>query len=148
MTNKILNPKEFPYSTLSRKIIGCCLEVINELGSGFLESVYNNALYFTLKQNGLHVSKEKTFEILFRGNIIGKYHADLVVEDLIIVELKAVRALIPEFQAQLINYLKASNMPIGLLVNFGNRKLEYKRLHHPNHSSKNDQETLSSFMLS
>jgi GxxExxY protein len=79
----------------------------------------------------LNVLAEQVFEVVFRKHKIGKYIADLIVEDLIIVELKSCKVLLPEHQAQLINYLKASERPIGLLVNFGNQKLEYKRLHHP-----------------
>ena len=74
---------------------------------------------------------DQPFEVIFRGNNVGDYIADLVVENLIIIELKCCQVLLPEHQAQLINYLKASNIPIGLLVNFGNKRLEYKRLQHP-----------------
>ena len=123
----------FVHAELTRKIIGCCIEVIRELGSGFLENVYKNALYIAMVEKGLNVFTEKTFEIDFRGRKIGRYNADLVVEELIIVELKCCGALMPEHQAQLINYLKAANVEVGLLVNFGNQKLEYKRLQHPDH---------------
>jgi GxxExxY protein len=105
--------------------------VIKELGSGFLEKVYKNALFIAMKQKGLNVSVEQSFEIVFRNHKVGKYVADLIVKDLIVVEIKCCKVLIPENQAQVINYLKASGLPIGLLVNFGNQKLEYKRLHHP-----------------
>ena len=74
---------------------------------------------------------EQPFEVVFRKHKIGKYVADLIVENLIVVELKCCKILLPEHQAQLINYLKASELPVGLLVNFGNPRLEYKRLHHP-----------------
>jgi PD-(D/E)XK nuclease superfamily len=74
---------------------------------------------------------EQAFEVSFRSHKIGKYIADLIVENRIIIELKCCKVLLPEHQAQLINYLKASERPVGLLVNFGNPKLEYKRLHHP-----------------
>src|SRR5215813_8125758 len=84
-----------------------------------------------MKQKGLNVSVEQSFEVVFRNHKIGKYIADLIVENLIVVELKSCKVLMPEHQAQVINYLKASGLPIGLLVNFGNQKLEYKRLHHP-----------------
>ena len=86
-----------------------------------------------MKQKGLEVLTEQIYEVVFRKHKIGKYVADLVVDNLIIVELKCCRVLLPEHQAQVINYLKASGLPVGLLVNFGNQKLEYKRLHHPNH---------------
>ena len=123
--------KELPHFGLSGKVIGCCIEVIRELGSGFLENVYKNALYIAIKEKGLNVTIEQTYEIDFRGYKIGKYNADMIVEDLLIVELKCCRSLTSEHQAQLINYLKAADKEVGLLVNFGNQKLEYKRLQHP-----------------
>ena len=127
----IINQKGLIYSDASEIIIGSCFEVMKELGPGFLENVYKNALFVVLKQKGLNVLTERSFEIVFRNQRIGKYIADLIVEDLIIVELKCCKILLPEHQAQLINYLKVSGLPVGLLVNFGNQKLEYKRLQHP-----------------
>lgn len=129
--DRIKNKTELPYSDISENILGCCFDVMKELGSGFLENVYKNALFITMKQKGLDVSAEQVFEVVFRQHKIGKYIADLIVDNLIIVELKSCKVLLPEHQAQVINYLKASEKPIGLLVNFGNPKLEYKRLHHP-----------------
>ena len=126
--------KELPYSDLTRTIIQCCFEVMKELGAGFLENVYKNALYIAMKQKGMDVLVERTYEVMFRKQKIGKYIADLIVDNLVIVELKCCKVLPSEHQAQVINYLKASGLPVGLLVNFGNQKLEYKRLHHPNTS--------------
>lgn len=77
----------------------------------------------------MQVEPEQSFEVVFRGRIIGKYKADLIIEKTVIVELKCCESLIREHQAQLFNYLKVSNLPVGLLVNFRRRKLEYKRLH-------------------
>lgn len=131
--------EELVHADLTGKIIGCCIEVIRDLGSGFLENVYKNALYITMIEKGLRIFTEKTFEIDFRGHKIGRYNADLIVEDLIIVELKCCRSLMPEHQAQLINYLKAANLEVGLLVNFGNQRLEYKRLHHPDHFVRSEE---------
>ena len=125
------NKRELPYSDVSEIIIGCCFEIMKELGSGFLENVYKNALFIAMKEKGLTVIAEQSFEVMFRNRKIGKYIADLTVENLIIVELKCCKTLLSEHQAQLINYLKASQLPVGLLVNFGNQKLEYKRVHHP-----------------
>ena len=125
--------KELPYSDLTRKIIQCCFEIMKELGAGFLENIYKNALYIAMKEKGMNVLVEQKYEVVFRKQKIGKYIADLVVDNLIIVELKCCKILPAEYQAQVINYLKASDLPVGLLVNFGNQKLEYKRLHHPNH---------------
>jgi GxxExxY protein len=118
-----------PHFELTRTILGCCFEVMKEVGPGFQERVYKNALLITMKQKGLQVEIEKPFEVGFRGKVIGRYSADLVVEKMVIVELKCCERIICEHQAQLFNYLKVSELPIGLLVNFRRRKLEYQRLH-------------------
>src|SRR5690242_5583437 len=99
-----MGKKTLLHEELTRKIIGCCIEVMQELGSGFLENVYKNALHIAMAEKGLTVGIEQMFEIDFRGHKIGRYNADLVVEKLVIVELKCCRALLPEHQAQLINY--------------------------------------------
>ena len=104
---------------------------MNELGTGFLES--KNALFIALREKRLAVETEQPFEVYFRRQKIGIYKADIVVENLIIIELKCCKCLLPEHQAQIINYLAASGLLVGLLVNFNNRQLEYKRLHHPLH---------------
>jgi len=115
-------------------ILGCCFDVMNELGAGFLEAVYKNALIVVLREKGYKVEAEKRYEVHFRGQKIGYYVADLVIENSVIVELKCCEKLIPEHQAQLINYLKISGILVGLLVNFGTRKIGYKRLHHPTYN--------------
>lgn len=120
-------------SELTETILGCCFDVMNELGTGFLEAVYKNALFIAIKEKGLRAETEKRFEVIFRDRKIGLYIADLIVEGSVIMELKCCDSLLGEHQAQLINYLKASGILVGLLVNFGNRKIEYKRLHHPAH---------------
>jgi GxxExxY protein len=104
------------------------MEVSNNLGAGFLESVYQNALGLALASAGFFVEAQKPTTVLFRDIPVGKFYADLVVENKIILELKAARALVPEHRAQLINYLKASGIEVGLLLNFGNPRLEYHRL--------------------
>jgi len=103
--------------------------VSNELGAGFLESVYQNALMLALRQKGLEVQAQVPLTVGFRGEEVGHFFADILVEDKVIVELKAVSTLVPEHQAQVINYLKASNLEVGLLVNFGKPRIEIKRLH-------------------
>lgn len=118
-----------PYSELTRTILGCCFEVMKELGPGFLEQLYKNALLIVLKEKGLEVETEKPFEVTFRNRIVGRYNADLVVGKSVIIELKCCECLVSEHQAQLFNYLNASKIPVGLLVNFQRRKLEYQRLH-------------------
>lgn len=116
------------HEELTSQIISACFEVINELGSGFLESVYQNSLMIALQQKNLKVVSQFPLSVSFRGQIVGNYYADLFVEDKVIVELKAVSALTPEHLAQVINYLKATGIEVGLLVNFGKQKLEYRRL--------------------
>jgi GxxExxY protein len=118
-----------PEGKLTEIILGCCFDVMNELGTGFLEAVYKNAFVVALRQKGVQVSQEIPFEICFRGETVGRYIADLLVEKEIIVEFKCCKALLPEHQAQVINYLKATGLSVGLLVNFGQYRLEYKRLH-------------------
>jgi GxxExxY protein len=127
-----VDPK-FPHHQLSSVILGCCFAVMNELGVGFLESVYKNALFVALREKGLHVDTEQPFEVYFRRQKIGFYKADIVVEKLMIVELKCCKSLLAEHQAQVINYLAASGLPAGLLVNFNKKQIEYKRLVHPEH---------------
>ncbi len=112
---------------LTEKILKACFEVINELGPGFLESVYQNALLIALKQKGLKVQAQYPLVVTFRGEVVGQFYADILVEDKVIVELKAVTSLATEHQAQVINYLKATGIDVGLLVNFGRPLLEYKR---------------------
>ena len=126
---RMRNKKELPHADISEIIIGCCFEVMKELGSCFLENVYKNALFIAMKESELTVLVEQSFEVVFRNRKIGKYIADLIVENLIVIELKCCKTLLPEHQAQVINYLKASGLPVGFLVNFGNQKLEYKRLY-------------------
>ena len=124
----IKEEKELPHSELTRNILGCCFEVINELGPGFLERVYKNALLIAMRQKGLQVEVERSYNVIFREKIVGRYVADLVINDSVIVELKCCESLISEHQAQLFNYLKVSGLSVGLLVNFRRSKLEWKRL--------------------
>jgi GxxExxY protein len=101
--------------------------VINELGSGFLESVYGKALLLALLQKGLSAVSQHPVKVMFRGECVGDFYVDIFVEEKVIVELKAVKAITPEHQAQIINYLTATGIEVGLLINFGSSKLEYKR---------------------
>lgn len=126
-----MNTDKFKYKDISDIILRSFYEVYNELGDGFLESVYENALYIVLIGYGLSVEKQKDISVFFRGNIIGDFKADLIVNEKVIVELKAVRTLDPAHEAQLINYLKATNIEVGLLLNFG-RKPEFKRFVYDN----------------
>lgn len=115
------------HEQITKSVIGCAFEVINELGAGFLESVYEKALLLALRQKGLSAISQHPVKVLFRGECVGDFYADIFVEEKVIVELKAVKAVAPENQAQIINYLNATEIEVGLLINFGNPKLEYKR---------------------
>ena len=126
-----MNADRFKYKEITNIILGSFYEVYNELDDGFLESVYENALYIVLTGYGLCVEKQKGISVFFRGKVIGDFKADLIVNEKVIVELKAVRTLNPAHEAQLINYLKAINIEVGLLLNFG-RKLEFKRFVYDN----------------
>ena len=116
------------YSDLTRAVIGCAFDVQNELGAGFLESVYEKAMVVALSEMGIRTEQQTPIGVKFRGHSVGDFYADLLVDGKVIVELKAVAALTPQHQAQLINYLKATAIQVGLLINFGNPKLEYRRL--------------------
>jgi GxxExxY protein len=115
------------YGEITEAILGCAFEVINELGAGFLESVYERALSVALQEKGFVVQCQHPIHVHFRNRIVGEFFADLFVNSKVIVELKAVKAIAPEHQAQIINYLKATKIEVGLLINFGNPKLEFKR---------------------
>lgn len=114
---------------LSEIILGACFEVSNELGAGFLESVYEKALQFALRQKGLKAESQVPVSVVFRSEPVGQFFADLLINDEVVVELKVAKALAPEHLAQTINYLKATGLETALLVNFGNRKVEYRRLY-------------------
>lgn len=120
--------KTSPLDTLTEAVIGAAFAVSNTLGHGFLENIYKNALTEELEVLGLLVAKEKPYAVLYRGKKVGLYVADMVVEDRVIVELKAVDDLTQAHRAQLLNYLKASNIPVGLLFNFGRPKIQIKRV--------------------
>ncbi len=101
-------------------------QVYNELGFGFLERVYQNAIYFELKANGLHCETEKPIKVYYKKMLVGEFRADIILEDKVILELKATPSLVYENELQLINYLKATEIEVGLLLNFG-QKPEFKR---------------------
>ena len=114
------------HKELTAKIIECAFKVHSKLGFGFLESVYQNALMIELSNVGLRTEKEKRIQVLYEGQVIGDFVADVVVEDVIIVELKSVKEFHPVHEAQLVNYLKATGLQVGLLINFG-RSIQVKR---------------------
>lgn len=121
--------EEYLHQQLTKTIIGCSYKVRTQLGPGFLEKIYVNALKIKLHQAGLSFEVEKEFVVIFEGHLIGKFRCDLVVEDKVIVELKSVTGFQPKiFQNQLISYLKASKIKTGLLINFGNTSCEVQRV--------------------
>ncbi len=113
---------------ITEKIIGCAYLVSNELGAGFLEKVYENALLIELQKQGLQVEQQKSLQVKYNSLVVGEFFADLVVEQTVIVELKAVKAFERVHQAQLLNYLKATGIHTGLLINFGAARIGIKRM--------------------
>ena len=113
---------------ITETIIGCAYRVSNALGSGFLEKVYENALAVELRRAGLDVVQQVPIDVWYEGEVVGQYVADLQVAGCVLVELKACKALDNVHVAQCINYLKATGRKVCLLINFGNPKLEIKRL--------------------
>ena len=114
------------HSEITDKIISAFYKVYNTLGFGFLEKVYENALALELRNAGCSVVQQQKIAVLYSGVVVGDYYADLVVDNLVIVELKASDSLCKEHEAQLLNYLKATSIEVGLLLNFG-KKPEFKR---------------------
>lgn len=125
-TQMVTNLKEYMFKEITEKIIECFYRVYNQLGYGFLEKVYENAMVIELKKGKLAVVPQSPIKVTYEGKIIGEYFADLLVGEKVIVEIKAARALVIENEAQLLNYLKATNVEVGLLLNFGPRP-EIKR---------------------
>ena len=113
---------------LSKQIIGCALTVLHTLGTGFLEKVYENALVHELRKAGLAVSPQHRMVVRYDGIVVGDYAVDLCVEHIILVELKAARAIDEIHRAQCLNYLKATGLHLCLLLNFGKPRLEIKRI--------------------
>jgi GxxExxY protein len=120
-------PGIYPEQELTQKILKAAFEIHNALGAGFLERVYSNALSLELRQMGLACEQEVAHKIKYKDVIVGDYFADLVVERRVLVELKACTGFESIHEAQILNYLKASGIHVGLLLNFGKPKLEYRR---------------------
>jgi GxxExxY protein len=121
------DPATFPHRDLTEKIIGAFYDVYNELGFGFLESVYHNAMLIALRDLGLSVESEVKLFVHFRGHVVGEFDADIFVEGKVALELKAVDEFCSAHEAQTLNYLKATEIEVGLLLNFG-PKPRIKRL--------------------
>ena len=104
---------------LTEKIIQCFYAVYNELGFGFLEKVYENALKQEIQDRNMRVDSQKQIKVFYHGIIVGDYYADLIVEDSVIIEIKAAKSICPDHEAQIYNYLRATGIKVGLILNFG-----------------------------
>ena len=118
--------QDFKYKDITEKIIEIFFKVYNKLGYGFLEKVYENAMMIELKKESIPALSQTSIKVLYEAEIIGDYYADLLVDNRVIVEMKAAKSLVKENEAQLLNYLKATDIEVGLLLNFGT-KPEFKR---------------------
>jgi len=112
---------------LTEKIIGCAYRVYNRMGFGFLESVYEKCMLIELNKAGLNADSQKPIKVYYDNEVVGDFVADIIVNDTIILELKSVRRIIRAHEVQLVNYLVATRRPVGLLLNFGERKVDVKR---------------------
>ncbi len=119
--------KQYLHSDITEEIIGAFYKVYNTLGYGFLEKVYEKSLLIELRNMGHNVEAQRKIEVYYEQNLVGEYYADLIVNEKVIVELKAANGLVEAHQAQLLNYLKATGIEVGLLLNFG-KSAEFKRL--------------------
>ena len=116
------------YKDLSYKIIDLAFEVHNELGCGFLEKVYENALMILLDREGVPARQQAPADVYFQGKVVGQYFADILVDNKLILELKTVDSISDVHKAQVLNYLRATGLKLGLILNFAKPRLEYKRL--------------------
>ncbi len=117
---------QFKYQDITEKIIKAFYNVYNSLGYGFLERVYENAMMIELKSLNLNCEKQKQIKVFYKNENVGEYYADIIVEDKVIIELKAAEGIVDEHEHQLLNYLKATEIEVGLLLNFG-KKPQFKR---------------------
>ena len=115
------------HEELTEKIIGCVYAVYNQMGFGFLESVYEKCLLIELKKTGLKVEAQSPISVFYDDELVGEFFADVIVEDTIILELKSVRRVVQAHEVQLVNYLTATRKEVGLILNFGPEKVEVKR---------------------
>jgi len=112
---------------LTETVIGCAYRVYNRMGFGFLESVYEKCLMIELRKAGIHAEGQKPIEVHYEGEVVGEFIADVLVDDRVIVELKSVRRIIKAHEVQLVNYLVATGKEVGLILNFGETKVEVRR---------------------
>lgn len=127
LLKKLFFGDEMEFAEMTQKIIGCAFQVYNTLGFGYLESVYKNSMMIELRNAGLKAEQQKPIHVYYQGKLVGNFIADIIADDLIILELKSVRQISKEFEVQLVNYLTTTMKPIGLLLNFAPVKIEIKR---------------------
>jgi GxxExxY protein len=113
---------------ISEKVIGCAYTVSNQMGSGFLEKVYENALSHELRKVGMKTEQQKRLTVHYDGVLVGEYIADLIIEDMVLVEIKSAKSLDSAHMAQCLNYLKATGLTLCLLINFGNPRVAIQRI--------------------
>jgi len=123
-----LNKDEYPHKELTRQIIGAAMEVHSTLGFGFLESVYEEALAVEFRLRDILFERQKTLDVCYKGEKVKQFVCDFLVGGAVLVELKAIKDLTRMEVVQVLNYLRATNMKLGLLVNFGASSLQYKRV--------------------
>jgi len=131
------------HEELTQKIIGCAMKVHGTLGPGFLESVYQNALALELRKAGMKIECEKKIQVTYDGVVVGDFAADMLINGSVLIENKAVQTLAPAHEVQLVNYLTATGIDIGLLLNFGASRLEFKRknrIYRPKKSGQDEQD--------
>ena len=115
------------YKELTEKIIGCAYRVYNKMGFGYLESVYEKCMLIELRKAGFNIESQKPIRVQYDGEVVGDFIADILVNDTVILELKSVRKLVEAHEVQLVNYLVATGKPVGLLINFGETRIDVKR---------------------
>ena len=115
------------YKELTEKVIGCAYKVYNKMGFGYLESVYEKCLIIELKRQGIRVESQKGISVYYDDDLVGEFVADVIIEDTIVIELKSVKKIAKAHEVQLVNYLTGTRKPVGLIINFGEEKVEIKR---------------------
>lgn len=115
------------FKEITEKIIGCAYRVYNKMGFGFLESVYEKCLLIELRKANIHAESQQPIKVAYENEIVGEFVADIIVENTVILELKSVQRIVRAHEVQLVNYLVATGKPVGLILNFGEKKVEVKR---------------------
>ena len=127
-TDILASPKKIEFESLSNKIIGLAIEVHKQIGPGFIESIYQNALIYELTKNHMPFETEKKIDIYYKNKLVGVHRLDLLVNQEIVVELKAIKEILSGHVSQVVSYLKATNLKTGLILNFSKSKLDIKRV--------------------